>query len=172
MTEGISQTTQPAQTAAAPIEQAPTAPTQDAGKTFTQEDVNRLLASERRSQEQRFADAATKAAEYDKLTEQSKSDLQKATERAEKAEREAATATAARLRFEVAAEKGLTAKQAARLVGSTREELLADADALRAEFAPATTSANPAAVGLRIDQPQGAVAPNDIEGAARAFFGL
>jgi hypothetical protein len=45
-----------------------------------------------------------------------------------------------RLRLEVASEKQLTAAQAARLNGSTREELLADADALLALFptAPAT----------------------------------
>lgn len=46
----------------------------------------------------------------------------------------------ARFRAEVAHEKGLTAKQAARLVGATREELTADADELLATFpaAPAT----------------------------------
>lgn len=48
------------------------------------------------------------------------------------------------LKFEVGAEKGLNAKQAARLVGSTRDELEADADELLANFpAAAPTKATP-----------------------------
>ena len=43
----------------------------------------------------------------------------------------------ARFRAEVAHEKGLTADQAKRLVGTTREELAADADELLKVFAPA-----------------------------------
>jgi hypothetical protein len=43
----------------------------------------------------------------------------------------------ARFRAEVAHEKGLTAGQAKRLVGATREELAADADELLKEFKPA-----------------------------------
>jgi hypothetical protein len=50
--------------------------------------------------------------------------------RADAAERRA-------LVLEVAAEKGLTAKQATRLHGSTREELAADADELLADLKPA-----------------------------------
>jgi len=42
-----------------------------------------------------------------------------------------------RLRLEVATEKGLTAQQAARLQGTSREELASDAEALKALF-PAT----------------------------------
>lgn len=49
-----------------------------------------------------------------------------------KAERDAAARKA--LLLEVAADKGLTPAQAARLQGSTKEELEADADALKAEF--------------------------------------
>jgi hypothetical protein len=46
----------------------------------------------------------------------------------------AAAATAELLRVQVAADKGLTVAQAKRLQGSTKEELEADADALKAEF--------------------------------------
>ncbi|MGI5404116.1 hypothetical protein ACQEVG_32640 [Streptomyces sp. CA-135486] len=46
----------------------------------------------------------------------------------------AAAATAELLRVQVAADKGLTVAQARRLQGSTKEELEADADALKAEF--------------------------------------
>ncbi|OKI19671.1 hypothetical protein A6A07_07400 [Streptomyces sp. CB03911] len=66
--------------------------------------------------------------------------------KAEKDAADAATATARAeadaanrrvLLLEVAAEKHLTPAQAARLQGATRDELIADADALKADFAPA-----------------------------------
>lgn len=57
----------------------------------------------------------------------------------------------ARWRAEIAQEKGLTARQAARLVGSTREELAADADELLETFPTA-----PAAPGTpKPDRSQG-----------------
>lgn len=52
-----------------------------------------------------------------------------AVARAEKAEADAKAANGKLLRVEIAVEKGLTPKQAARLVGETKEELEADADA-------------------------------------------
>lgn len=58
-----------------------------------------------------------------------KTEQQRAQERADNAEREAQEANAKLLRYEVAAEKGVPANQAHRLVGSTKEELAADADA-------------------------------------------
>jgi hypothetical protein len=63
-----------------------------------------------------------------------KSEAEKLADRAETAEKRAAEAEQRLLRSEVAAEKGLTAAQARRLVGSTREELEADADDLLASF--------------------------------------
>jgi hypothetical protein len=66
-----------------------------------------------------------------KLQEASKTEVQRVTERAEKAERELATARAAALRAEVATIKGTPGELAARLQGATREELEADADALK-----------------------------------------
>lgn len=147
MSEGTSNTNtqQPAgtdaTTSAAGQQAAGTAAGQDAGKTFTQEDINRLLANERRTQEQRFADAVTKAAEYDKLAEKDKTELQKATERAEQLDKELATERANRLRLEVAQAKKLPVELAARLQGSTKEELEADADAL-ARLLPAQQATN------------------------------
>lgn len=61
---------------------------------------------------------------------------------------EAAQATRKALLLEVAISKNLTATQAARLQGSTREELEADADALLKDFAPAGAPA-PRAGGAR-----------------------
>ena len=68
-----------------------------------------------------------------------KTDLERVTERMTQYESDLATERAARMRAEVATEKGLTAAQAARLQGSSRDELAADADALLALF-PAVPS--------------------------------
>ncbi|MFT3877146.1 MAG: DUF4355 domain-containing protein [Propioniciclava sp.] len=110
-------------------------------RTFSQEDVNRLLAAERRSQEQKFADAVTKAAQFDELENKNKTELQRSTERAEKLEKELAAERTSRLRLEVAQAKGLPAAMAARLQGSTKEELEADAEAL-ARLLPAQQAPN------------------------------
>lgn len=66
--------------------------------------------------------------------ENGKTDIDQLTERLAKHEEAIASERQARWRAEVANEKGLTAEQAARLVGSTREELSTDADALKALF--------------------------------------
>ncbi|GAB2951959.1 hypothetical protein GCM10027280_45430 [Micromonospora polyrhachis] len=63
-----------------------------------------------------------------------RTDLERLTERLTQHETELAAERSARYRAEVAAERGLTPQQAARLQGATREELLADADALLALF--------------------------------------
>ena len=144
MSEGTNTTSQqPAGTDATASGQqaAGTAAGQDANRTFSQEDVNRLLASERRTQEQRFADAVAKATEYDKLAEKDKTELQKATERAEQLDRELATERANRLRLEVAQAKKLPVELAPRLQGNTKEELEADAEAL-ARLLPAQQAQN------------------------------
>ncbi len=101
------------------------------GRSFTQEDVNRLLADDRRKTQARYADydqLKTKASEFDKLADAQKTEAQKAAEALTAAETRATAAERRALLLEVATEKGLTAAQAKRLVGSTREELLADAD--------------------------------------------
>lgn len=66
--------------------------------------------------------------------EADKSELQKLTDRVTAAEARAQEAEARALRAEIAAEKGLTASQAKRLVGSNRDELEADADELLEAF--------------------------------------
>jgi hypothetical protein len=86
-------------------------------------------------------DAALKAIEVEKLTADEKARLDiaaAATARAE-AERLAQEATRRALVLEVAMDKGLTSAQAARLQGSTKEEMEADADELLALFVPAGT---------------------------------
>ena len=100
--------------------------------TFTQDDVNRFVAAERRSVEGRFAD-------YDDL----KTELQRAQEAAQAAEKRAADAEGKALRAEVASAKGVPA---ALLTGSTKEELEAAADALL-EFKGAGTPPVPPPAG-------------------------
>lgn len=78
-----------------------------------------------------------------KTSGDSKTDMQRLTETVESLKQDAATERLGRLRLEVAAEKGLTPQQAARLQGADRDALAADADALRALF-PATAGTTPA----------------------------
>lgn len=77
---------------------------------------------------------ADKAKRLDDLEESSKSELEKATARAEAAEKALTEARSESDRAAVALSKGLTPTQAKRLVGSTREELEADADDLLADL--------------------------------------
>lgn len=68
------------------------------------------------------------------LEESQKSELEKAQARADAAEKKALETEHAALRASVALELGLTASQAKRLVGSTKEELEADAAELLADI--------------------------------------
>jgi hypothetical protein len=64
----------------------------------------------------------------------SKSDTEKLTDRATKAEKSVADLNAEVARLRVAMKKNLTEAQAKRLIGETEEELEADADQLLADF--------------------------------------
>ena len=110
-----------------------------------------------RDQEKARADAAeARAAELERaqMTDQERvvAERDSLREQYEQATATAAAKDATILRYEVAAEQGLTLAQARRLIGTTREELLADAEAFKAELpAPAAPEAprnprpNPAA---------------------------
>lgn len=119
-----------------------TAETTETAKTFTQEDVNAMLAKQKREQFGDYGDLKTKAKAFDDLTEQAKTEQQRATEALTAAEKRASDAESTALRFQVAAEKGLTPAQAKRLVGSSREEMEADADELLETFKPAATQSD------------------------------
>lgn len=106
-------------------------------KTFTQEDVNALLAKQKREQFGDYGDLKKKAAAFDELETAKQTDQERATAALTAAEQRATEAEAKALRLEVAAEKGLTTAQAKRLVGTTRDELEADADELLETFKPA-----------------------------------
>lgn len=91
-----------------------------------------------REQEKRAKDNAEAARRLEEIENASKTEQQRAAEALQAAERRATEAEAARMRLEVAAEKGLTPAQAKRLVGSTREELESDADDLLENFKPSS----------------------------------
>ena len=91
---------------------------------------------DKRAAEKRAADLEARLKEFE---DRDKTESTRAIERAEAAEKAAAAAEARALRLEIASENGLTAAQAKRLVGETREELEADAKELLDTFKPAST---------------------------------
>lgn len=92
------------------------------------------LEAERKASRNAIRHAEVLSKKLKELEDRDKTELQKAIERAETAEKAQADTASRALRYEVAAAKGLTAKQALRLIGSTREELDADADELLADI--------------------------------------
>ena len=112
-------------------------------------------------------EAETLRLKLKEFEDRDKSDVQKLTDRAEAAERAAAEQATAAERLAVAFEKGLTPAQAKRLVGSTRDELEADADEVLRDF-PAPT----ARPGGSIDQGRrGSALPESAAGAFARFMG-
>lgn len=80
---------------------------------------------------------AEKAARLDALEESQKTELQRLTEDRDAHKRRGDEFELALARYEVALEKGLSRTQAKRLVGSSRDELAADADELLEDLAAA-----------------------------------
>lgn len=95
---------------------------------------------EKRAAEKRASELEARLKEFE---DRDKTETQKLAERAEAAEKRAAELEAQAIRLEVASEKGLTPAQAKRLVGTTREELEADADELLSTFKPAEPGTPP-----------------------------
>lgn len=98
----------------------------------------RKANSENQGLRTRLKELEEKAARLDELENANKSEQQRAQEAREAAEKRAHDAEQRLLRLEVATEKGLTPAQARRLVGTTREELEADADELLESFGTPT----------------------------------
>jgi ribosomal protein S24E len=103
----------------------------EATRTFTQDDVDRIVRDRLARERAGIDELRAKASKYDELEQASKTEQEKALERAAKAEREAAEARTELLRHRVAASAGLPPEMAARLRGSTEEELTADAGELQ-----------------------------------------
>jgi len=85
-------------------------------------------------------DAAKKLAD---MEDADKSEVQKLTDKATASDKAAASAGGELSRLRVAMRKGLTEAQAKRLIGTTEEELEADADALLTEFTPPDKDGKP-----------------------------
>jgi hypothetical protein len=136
----------------------------------------KALAAERRArtvaeraakaQQKQLDDLTAKLQQYE---DAKKSDLDKLTDRATTAEATAASATAKLLRYEVAAKKKLPAEWAARLQGSTSEELEADADQLL-EALGAQQQRNTPSYDGGVRKP--AAAPTDMNALIRQRAGL
>lgn len=112
------------------------------GKTFTQAEVDTIVADRLKREQNKFKDyddLKTKAGKFDDLEKTSKTETQQLSDRLTAAEQKVADAEARAMRSEVAARKKLTPGQAKRLVGSTIEELESDADDILTEFKPAAS---------------------------------
>lgn len=105
-----------------PEQQSATDELGDAGKKALEAERREKRAAEKRAKELE--------ARLREFEDRDKTEAQKLAERAEAAEAALAALESNALRSEVALEKGLTPSQAKRLIGSTREELEADADEL------------------------------------------
>lgn len=100
------------------------------GRTFTQSELDRMVEQRIARERAKFADydqIKADAAELAKIRDAEKTELQKAMERADAAEKRASAAEFAALRSKVAASKGVPATS---LTGSTEDELSASADEL------------------------------------------
>lgn len=108
--------------------------TNEPEKTFTQEEMNRILGERLAREREKFADYEAlkeKAEKFDKVEEESKSELQKATEKAADLQKKLDAMESANkvrgIREKVAKEKNIPANL---LTGSTEEECAAQADAI------------------------------------------
>lgn len=98
----------------------------DAGK--------RALDAERTARRKAEKELGELRAQLKTIEDEGKSEVDRLREQVATLTKENETATVTIARFEVAAAKGLTPAQARRLVGSTKEELEADADAMVEEL--------------------------------------
>ncbi len=109
-------------------------------KTFTQAEVNEILKerlSERKSKYSDYEELKKKAEEYDRLQENSKTELQKATEKAAKLQAELDNmkkeASVKDIRAKVSKETGVPDNL---LTGKTEEDCKAQAEAIKAYADP------------------------------------
>lgn len=108
--------------------------TESAAETAEKPDKSKAILADL-AKERRARQAAEKRLQ--ELDDANKSELTKAQERAAEAEKASQGHEAIALRLQVAFDKGLTPSQAKRLVGTTRDELEADADEIVRDFAAA-----------------------------------
>ena len=100
-------------------------------KTFTQEEVNQMIGERLAREKSKYTELEAKAQKYDEIEERSKTELQRATEKANALQAELDGIKKANsireLREKVAKEKNIPATL---LTGETEEECNAQADAI------------------------------------------
>ena len=129
----------------------------------------KALEAERRNARAAAKERDALAAKLKEFEDRDKSETDKAAERAAAAEKRVAELEAHAARLEVAFENGLTPAQAKRLVGSTREELEADAKELLATFKPAESDSSTDKVTDSLDLGVRGAAPKKGDSTADQF---
>lgn len=114
-------------------------------KTFTQAELDRIVETRLAKEKAKYSDyddLKAKADKYDEHEAANKSETDKLREQVETLTKAQTDAESKALRAEIAMAKGLSAAQAKRMVGATREELEADADEILEAF-PAQHGSTP-----------------------------
>jgi hypothetical protein len=146
---------------------APTPAPADSGKTFTQEDLDRIVGERVQRERSKYGDydaLKQKATRLDELEAASKSDVERVTGERDQFKTQAEQTAAEALRLRVALEKKLPAELIDRLQGSTKEDLEKDADQLLSLVKPGTSFDG----GPRGDETP---PPADMDAAIRAAAG-
>lgn len=106
----------------------------------SQDELNRIIGERvKRAKPADYDDLKAKASKFDEIEQASKSELERIAEERDAERQRATKAETDYLRLFVAHNFGLTPTQAKRLVGTTKEELEADAQEIMRDFpAPAT----------------------------------
>lgn len=140
----------------------------DGGKPFTaittQADFDKAIGDRLRRERANYADHDTYKAshtELQKIRDGEKSEVQKERERADAAEKRANEADHRELQRAVAEAKGIPLKHAARLRGSTKEELEADADDYLEDYTPPEGGGKRPIPGKPRENLRGGGAPDD-----------
>lgn len=130
-------TAQPAAATTDATDAKPAAPAPGQDTSTQSEDAKQITMSPAqlagrldRAKPSDYEELKAKAARFDELENRNKTDLQRLTDERDQFKTRGESAEQQAARFEVALAKGLTATQAKRLVGSTKEEFEADADEL------------------------------------------
>lgn len=120
----------------------PSESTEQQERTFTQAELDAIVKERLKREREKHSDydeLKAKAEKFDAAEEASKSELQKAVERAEAAEKELNGLKAKQQRAElvtsVAKEAGIDAELLAAMSGATEDEIRANAELLKAKFA-------------------------------------
>lgn len=114
---------------------APAAPKDDGTATPDRLPDDHPLVKAYQATKKQLADAKGQVKDFE---DAKKTEQERLTDRASDLEKQLTDAERNAARYEIALEKGLTKSQAKRLVGSTREELEADADELLADLGVTT----------------------------------